>query len=1070
METKNTGIKDKLVKVVKGIGIVAATLLLLMYIVPLFFADTIAKSIKDLANENIKAKMEFETIDLSFYKKFPALTVTIENPEIKGVGVFEDKTLLQARSISFGIDLFSLLQDKIKLNTVFIDEVDFNVLVDAEGNANYNIWISDDEKPKKEDDATDLRIEKIKITEANIRYEDLSNKLFIEAKGFNYLGTGDLSSEVFELKTLAKMESFDLIFNEVAYVKQKPVSAKLITKVDTKSLNFVFEENDLRVKELPISFKGKFGFLDKGYDLSFDVVSKDGKLEHLLSLLPMEYQSWLEQTAIQGVSDLTFQLKGQYIAEENIKPSVELGLKVKEGSIAYNKIADPLKDFNLDFYLTLPDLDLERLKIAINTVEFTLKGQSTKGSFHSLGLESPIVSGALKSSLDLKVFQQTLGISQLDLSGHLDLDFSTEGQFARAVVVSGLRNDQIDTVVSSIPKFKLSGQLKEGYLKMADLPAAVEKINFKLYAEARDSLYQNTTVDIQGLNAQALTNYVKGHFKLKNLRNYDLDANVQLALNLAELTQFVPLSQAEMRGDVRIDLVAKGTYEPRKKRFPVMNAVVKVDRGYIKLHAMPELPIEDIDIETNISSKRGSYSDLLIKVLPIQFKIAGESFKIDADLYNLNNLRYRVKSKGSLNIGNIYKLFKIDGLNVGGSIQTDLSLRGLQSDAVAGNYSKLKNSGLLTVNSLFLKSELFPKPLDIKRGVFKFFQEKMLFEDFRAVYGSSKFSMNGHLSNVIQFITSDQGQLHGQFDLKSKSFNVDEFMVFAPSTAAPSKGKTAATAGVVMIPSHFDMRFNADVKQIKYSDLLLKNFVGSVLAQSGKVVVDQANFDLVGTQVAMKASYKPTSYTRAHFDYEIDAANFDIQRAYKEIKLFREMATMAKDAYGKVSLKYKLNGTLNGEMFPIMNTLEGEGQMTLEDIQFKGFKLLNSIASKTDMNSLEDGSVSKVEINTSIKNNVMTIERTRMKMAGFRPRFEGQITLDGQMNIGFRLGLPPLGIIGIPMRIMGTADKFNIKLGRYKEEDLEDKPDEEDVEEARQLELAKQTASEVEVSGNTEEK
>lgn len=1062
METTKKGIKGSVIKAVKILGIALATLLLLMFVVPLFFADTITKSIRDLANENIKAKMDFETIDLSFYKKFPSLTVTIDKPEIKGVGLFDDQTLLQASSISFGIDLMSLLGDKINLNTVYLDDVEFNVQVDSAGNANYDIWISEDEKVKKDDDATDLRIEKIKITNAHIVYNDLANKLQIEAKGFNYLGTGDLSSEVFELKTLAKIESFDLVFDQVAYVKQKPVSAKLITKVDTKSLNFVFEENDLRIKELPVSFKGKFGFLDKGYDLLFDVVSKNGKLENLLSVIPVEYQSWLEQTDIRGNSDVTFQLKGQFIAEDNIKPSVELGLKISDGYIAYQKIQDPLKDFNLDFYLTLPDLDLNRLKIDVNNLAFTLKNKVTKGSFHSVGMESPIVSGALKSSLDLKVFKEALGISQLDLAGQLDLDFSTEGQFARSIVVSGLRKDQIDTVVSSIPKFKLEGQVKEGYFKMAQLPAALEKINFSIHAEAADSLYQNTRIEVQHLTAEALTNYIKGHFILKNLRDFDLDANVKAALNLAEISKFVPVDQVEMRGDVLIDVVAKGTYEPHKKRFPITNSVVKVHNGYIKMLAMPELPVEDIDIETYISSKRGSYSDLLIKVLPIQFKIAGEPFKIDANLYNLNNLRYNINSKGKLNIGNIYKLFKIDGLNVQGNIQTDLSLRGLQSDAMAGNYSKLKNSGRLTVDRIFLKSELFPQALDIKRGVFKFFQEKMLFEDFRAVYGTSKFSMNGHLSNVIQFITSDNGKLEGKFDLKSRKLDVDELMVFGPTSTVAKPSKSTVTAGVVMIPNHFNMEFNADVAQIKYTDLILKNFKGNLVTQAGKVTVNQANFDLVGTQVDMKASYKPTSYTRAHFDYEIDASNFDIQRAYKEIKLFREMATMAKDAYGKVSLKYKLNGTLNAEMFPIMNTLEGAGELTLEDIQFKGFNLLNSIADKTDMTSLEDGSVSKVAIKTQIKNNVMNIERTRMKMAGFRPRFEGQVTLDGKMNIGFRLGLPPLGIIGIPMRITGTTDKFNIKLGRYKEEDMEDKPDEEDVEEARQLELAKQAALEAE--------
>ncbi|HUH26407.1 MAG TPA: hypothetical protein VLY87_07255, partial [Flavobacterium sp.] len=57
-------------------------------------------------------------------------------------------------------------------------------------------------------------------------------------------------------------------------------------------------------------------------------------------------------------------------------------------------------------------------------------------------------------------------------------------------------------------------------------------------------------------------------------------------------------------------------------------------------------------------------------------------------------------------------------------------------------------------------------------------------------------------------------------------------------------------------------------------------------------------------------------------------------------------------------------------------------------------------------------------------------------IAGFRPRIEGQVTLDGKMNLGMRLGLPPFGIIGIPITVKGDSDDFKLEIGKYKEEDL----------------------------------
>ena len=58
-----------------------------------------------------------------------------------------------------------------------------------------------------------------------------------------------------------------------------------------------------------------------------------------------------------------------------------------------------------------------------------------------------------------------------------------------------------------------------------------------------------------------------------------------------------------------------------------------------------------------------------------------------------------------------------------------------------------------------------------------------------------------------------------------------------------------------------------------------------------------------------------------------------------------------------------------------------------------------------------------------------------MRIAGFRPRFEGQVDFNGRLNLQFRLGLPPFGILGIPMTITGTQESPVIHMGKGKKED-----------------------------------
>jgi AsmA protein len=103
------------------------------------------------------------------------------------------------------------------------------------------------------------------------------------------------------------------------------------------------------------------------------------------------------------------------------------------------------------------------------------------------------------------------------------------------------------------------------------------------------------------------------------------------------------------------------------------------------------------------------------------------------------------------------------------------------------------------------------------------------------------------------------------------------------------------------------------------------------------------------------------------------------------------------------------------------------------------------VAKKTGKDSVANPNLKAVNLNTTIANNVMTLERTKMRIMGFRPRMEGQATLDGKLNLRFRLGLPPFGVIGIPMTVTGTMENPNVQMRKGKEEDeLEETEEEED--------------------------
>lgn len=161
--------------------------------------------------------------------------------------------------------------------------------------------------------------------------------------------------------------------------------------------------------------------------------------------------------------------------------------------------------------------------------------------------------------------------------------------------------------------------------------------------------------------------------------------------------------------------------------------------------------------------------------------------------------------------------------------------------------------------------------------------------------------------------------------------------------------------------------------------------------------------------------------------------------------MFREMATSAEKTEGLVSVDYELQGRLNDKMEPVYPSIKGKGALKLERVKVNGLKLFGAVSQATGRDSINNPDLKAVVMKSTIANNIITIERTKMKVFGFRPRIEGQTSLDGRLNLRFRLGLPPLGILGIPMTITGTSENPEVTIRKGKEgEELEEEVDEEE--------------------------
>jgi len=899
--------KKILLKILKWTGISIASILFLMFIIPILFPGKVSEQVKLFANKHLAGKLDYRKTHLTFFRHFPSLTVSVDDFLLKGSKPFQNDTLLAAKEVAVGINLKNLIFDgEVKIDEIYVTDAYANVFVNTKGEANYNVYVSKPSDKPKDTTSTgaSIKLDLIKLRNWNVKYNDHAARVLVDAKGLNYTGKGGLSEDIFDLETDLDIDKLDFSLNRIYYAKQKTLHADLITRINTNALTFVLRKNELRINDLPLKFTGFVSILKDGYNLDINAASEKTTIRDMISVLPPQYLDWAKDTKIEGDSDFFFSLKGRFSEQKNQKPRLKAKLMVKDGFVSNGKAPVPMNNFNMDLNVDLPDLKTEELGLNLKNLSFDL----------------------------------------------------------------GPNN------------------------------------NFKAVV------------------------------KTKGLDEMQINADVKGAVNLQTLSQALGLKDIDARGLMDTNIKANGIFSLDKKLFPKTNGYLNLKNGWLKTKYYPN-PIQNINIVANIINTDGTFKSLGVKLDPFKFDFEGNPVFVNADLQNFEDVLYKVRAKGTLNVGRIYKVFAKKGLDVSGLIMADLSLNGRQSYATTGQYSRLDNRGNLILKNIKATTEYLPKSFYIKEGNFEFENEKMWFRKFFANYGKSDFALNGYLLNTINYFIERKGTLHGKFKLKSRYILIDEFMALKDGDNSKksievdyAKVENPKSSGVVIIPKNLDVSLEADAKNVEFKGLNLNNLFGLASINKGEVFLKNTSFDVVGSRMKIDARYQDESPLTANYDVALNVLDFDVQRAYNEIDMVREMATAAKNVKGIVSLDYKLKGDFDKNMKPIYPSLEGGGVVNLRDVEVKNLKMLSAVGDNIGAKAFNDPDMKGVNIETHIKNNLIHVDKFTFKVSILRPTISGTTSFNGLLDLRVRVGILPGGLIGFPIVVTGTHEKPKVKI------------------------------------------
>ena len=516
-------------RILKISGITLASILILLFLAPYLFPDTVGKQIKKWTNQSIRGELNFTKARLSFFTHFPSLTLTLYNVDLKGSVPFQQDTLLSADKLGFGVNLEKLIFDhQVSVNKIYLNGAYMHVLVNEKGQANYNIYVSDSSagNNKNESDSTaSLHLEKIIIKDSRIVYNDLSIPILIQAEHFFYEGTGDLSKSVFDLASHIKTDSLNFVLNNISYVRRKAIDADLVTQINTKTLALIFQNNHIRINKLNLAFAGRLDFLKDGYNIDASLSTQNADLYQLITILPPEYLDWLRKTTVKGVVDLKTVFKGKYIASAGTLPDLGLDLSIHDGFIAYQGAGLPVSGLILKSSVNLPSLNPEKLHIKIDSLAFKMGPDFFQAQMESQGMSEPLVHAKAVAEMDLRNLKKAIGISGFDMMGRLNMHLAADGKYARKIIKTSLRDK--DTVVASIPAFDIRCSLSNGLIRYDSISQPVQNIFVILHAACADADYRHAFIQMDSLHASAIRNFVEGKAIVHASADFPMEVNLK---------------------------------------------------------------------------------------------------------------------------------------------------------------------------------------------------------------------------------------------------------------------------------------------------------------------------------------------------------------------------------------------------------------------------------------------------------------------------------------------------------------------------------------------------------------
>lgn len=433
-------------KVLKITAAIVAVIFLLLVSIPYLFMGEVETLIKKEGNKMLNAEFDFGGLDISLIRNFPLASLTIEDFYLKGIGEFENDTLLSAGEVTAAVNVMSLFGDEgFDIKKILLDDVSVTALVLPDGCVNWDVLKDSGEEETEEEGSSPFRIklQELTIDDFNLVYDDRLGNMYARVKNMDAGCSGDFGSSRTLLELVAGIEALTFNMDGVPFLNRARIAADMNVDADLENSKFTLKENTLELNAIKAAVDGWVAMTDKGMDMDLKLNSNEIGFKEILSLIPAIYTQDFEGLKTDGQAVLSAFAKGS-LEGDSVVPQFNVDLNVKDAMFQYPSLPAGVSKINIAANISNAGGDIDATVVKVAPFSFVMANNPFSVS---ATLNTPIsdmqFDVAAKGVLDLGKIKDIYPLEDMALNGVVNADMSIKGR------MSNIEKEQYEKIAAS---------------------------------------------------------------------------------------------------------------------------------------------------------------------------------------------------------------------------------------------------------------------------------------------------------------------------------------------------------------------------------------------------------------------------------------------------------------------------------------------------------------------------------------------------------------------------------------------------------------------------------------------